>query len=143
MLSIGAKVVSADITAPVESKPESFLFVKTDVSNWADLTNLFKKANEQFGRIDSVFANAGVGPRADYLTLQEDADGNIQEPTQVVYDIMLKGVINTASLAVHYMKKQPEGGSIVLMGSSTGLQPLRAPDYCKSITLSMRKLHAH
>ncbi|TVY50601.1 15-hydroxyprostaglandin dehydrogenase [NAD(+)] [Lachnellula cervina] len=42
---------------------------------------------------------------------------------------MLKGAMNTACLGVHYMKQQPEGGSVVLMGSSTGLQPLRAPDY--------------
>lgn len=34
-------------------------------------------------------------------------------------------------MAVHYMKQQLEGGSVVLMGSSTGLQPFRAPDYCE------------
>lgn len=46
-------------------------------------------------------------------------------------DVSLKGLINTAVLGVHYMKTQSEGGNIVLMGSSTGLQPLRAVDYCK------------
>jgi NAD(P)-dependent dehydrogenase (short-subunit alcohol dehydrogenase family) len=46
-------------------------------------------------------------------------------------DINLDSVVNTATLAAHYLKDQAEGGSIVLMGSSTGLHPVRAVDYCK------------
>ena len=104
------------------------------MASWKDLSALFKKAKEQYGRIDYVFANAGIGPRANYLAIESDENGDLIEPDTQVLDIMLKGVINTASLAVHFMKQQPEGGSIVLMGSSTGLQPLRAPDYCKCRT---------
>lgn len=44
------------------------------------------------------------------------------------------GVVNTAALAIHYIKQQPEGGSIVLLGSSTGLHPVRGVDYCKPNT---------
>ena len=102
------------------------------MASWADLSALFKKAKEHHGRIDYVFANAGIGPRANYLVLETDENGDLKEPSQEVLDINLKSVINTACLAVHYMKQQPEGGSIVLMSSSTSLQPLRAPDYCKS-----------
>lgn len=99
---------------------------------WEDLTNLFKKTIEHFGRIDHVFANAGLSPRANYLELGIDDDGNLQEPEHLVLDVMLRGVINTATLGVHYQKQQNGGGSIILMGSSTSLQPLRAPDYCKA-----------
>lgn len=106
--------------------------MQTNVGTWSDLTALFKKAKEHYGRIDYVFANAGIGPRANYLELETDENGELKEPAQIVLDINLKSVVNTASLAVHYLKQQPEGGSIVLMASSTALQPLRAPDYCKS-----------
>jgi NAD(P)-dependent dehydrogenase (short-subunit alcohol dehydrogenase family) len=47
-------------------------------------------------------------------------------------DVNLSSVVNTATLAMHYMKTQSSGGSIVLMGSSTGLHPVRAIDYCSS-----------
>jgi NAD(P)-dependent dehydrogenase (short-subunit alcohol dehydrogenase family) len=46
--------------------------------------------------------------------------------------VNLSSVVNTATLAMHYMKTQSSGGSIVLMGSSTGLHPVRAIDYCSS-----------
>ncbi|KAK1238855.1 hypothetical protein MKX08_005916 [Trichoderma sp. CBMAI-0020] len=132
LLSLGASVVSADVNAPPASESAetpAFLFVKTNVASWNDLTVLFKTAKEHFGRIDCIFANAGIGPRANYLALETDEQGNLKEPSHELMDIGLRGLINTASLAVHYMKEQPEGGSIVLMGSSTGLQPLRAIDY--------------
>ncbi|UKZ74633.1 hypothetical protein TrVFT333_002303 [Trichoderma virens FT-333] len=131
LLSLGASVVSGDVNPPAASETETpgLLYVKTNVANWGDLRGLFEKAKQHHGRIDCVFANAGVGPRANYLALETDEEGNLQEPTHELLDIGLRGLINTASLAVHYMKEQPEGGSIVLMGSSTGLQPLRAVDY--------------
>ncbi|KAG4030821.1 hypothetical protein MFRU_011g02730 [Monilinia fructicola] len=130
LLEFGASVVSADINSPAEpSSNPAFSFVQTDVSKWTDLTTLFKKAKEQHGRIDHVFANAGIGPRANYVSLESNADGDLLEPNNVVIDINYKSVVNTASLAIHYLKQNSEGGNIVLMGSSTGLQPMRAPDY--------------
>ncbi|GFP59005.1 hypothetical protein ACSS6W_011073 [Trichoderma asperelloides] len=132
LLSLGASVVSGDINPPAASESTetpAFLFVKTNVASWDDLTALFKKAKQHFGRIDCVFANAGIGPRANYLALETDDQGNLKEPSHELMEVGLRGLINTTSLAVHYIKGQPEGGSIVLMGSSTGLQPLRAVDY--------------
>ncbi|KAL7917862.1 short chain dehydrogenase/reductase [Trichoderma austrokoningii] len=129
LLSLGASVVNGDIHPPAELAETAFLYIKTNVASWDDLTALFKKAKEHFGRIDCVFANAGIGPHANYVALEIDDQGSLKEPSHLVMEIGLRGLINTAALAVHYMKEQPEGGSIVLMGSSTGLQPLRAVDY--------------
>lgn len=143
LLSLGASVVSGDVNPPPASESAetpAFLYVQTNVASWNDLTVLFKKAKEHFGRIDCIFANAGIGPRANYLALETDEQGNLKEPSHELMNIGLRGLINTASLAVHYMKEQPEGGSIVLMGSSTGLQPLRAIDYCKHFVCS-KKFH--
>ncbi|EAT85075.1 hypothetical protein HBI56_075520 [Parastagonospora nodorum] len=127
LISLGALVVSADIQEPPATG--DFLFVSADVRKWNDLTKLFKAAKEKHGRVDYVFANAGIGPRADYLNLGEDANGELQEPNKDTLDINFSSVVNTVTIGAHYMKSQPEGGSIVIMGSSTGLHPVRAVDY--------------
>lgn len=122
---------------PETPSSEAFSFVKIDVASWKDLCALFAKAQTKHGGVDSVFANAGIAPRANYLDIETDDEGAFLEPNTQALDIMLRGVINTCCLAAHYMKQQRGGGSIVLMGSSTGLQPFRAPDYCKSVTLPL------
>lgn len=126
--TLGATVISADINAP--PKPGPFVYIETDVTQWTSLTKLFKSTLAAHGRIDFVFANAGIGPRANYLALETDAEGELVQPNAATLDVNLHSVINTATLAVHYMKTQKDGGSIVLMGSSTSLHPVRAIDYC-------------
>ena len=129
LVSLGALVVSGDMQSP--STASDFIFVQTDARSWGDTTKLFKTAISQHGRVDYVFANAGIGPRADYLALAIDENGDPKEPDDDTLNTNLNSVIKTATLAVHYMKTQTEGGSIVLMGSSTGLHPVRAVDYCE------------
>ncbi|GKU08040.1 trans-carveol dehydrogenase [Fusarium langsethiae] len=129
LVSFGALVVCGDVQAPQKCIKGSYTFVKMDVTIWRDLLSLFRKATEIHGRVDHVFANAGIGPRADYLTLQVDQDGELMEPSTQTLDVNLKGVINTAILAIDCFQRQPEGGSIVLTGSATGLQQCRAVDY--------------
>ncbi|KAK6225221.1 short-chain dehydrogenase [Colletotrichum tabaci] len=129
LLSLGASVVNADINPPPEQPESSYTFVKTDVTVWADQVALFKKAKEIHGRVDHVFANAGVGPRANYLSTDVDENGDLVEPTHALLDVSLKGMMHTATLAIYHMRQQAEGGSIVINGSSTGLQRLRAVDY--------------
>jgi NAD(P)-dependent dehydrogenase (short-subunit alcohol dehydrogenase family) len=127
--SLGALVVSGDIQTPPST--DDLLFVETDIRNWAATAKLFKAAKDKHGRVDYVFANAGIGPRANYLTLDIDENGLPKQPNSDTLDTNLNSVVNTTALAAHFMKMQPEGGSIVLMASSTGLHPVRAVDYCK------------
>ncbi|KAF9772074.1 hypothetical protein IL306_010242 [Fusarium sp. DS 682] len=129
LLSIGASVVNGDVQAPEKEMAGAYEFIKTDVTKWEDLLVLFNKTKETHGRIDHVFANAGIGPRADYLSSQLDQDGNLMEPSSQNLDINLKGVINTSTLAIHHLRQQAGGGSIVITGSATGLQRFRAVDY--------------
>lgn len=131
LLSIGASVVNGDVQAPEKEMAGAYEFIKTDVTKWEELLALFNKAKETHGRIDHVFANAGIGPRADYLSTQLDQAGNLMEPSSQNLDINLKGVINTSTLAIHHLRQQAEGGSIVITGSATGLQRFRAVDYGK------------
>ncbi|EFQ35326.1 short chain dehydrogenase [Colletotrichum graminicola] len=129
LLSHGASVVNADINPPAEQPGSSCSFVKTDVTVWAEQVALFNKAKKTHGRIDHVFANAGVGPSANYLSTEVDDNGDLIEPTHALLDVSLKGVMHTATLAIYHMRQQAGGGSIVINGSTTGLQRLRAVDY--------------
>ena len=40
--------------------------------------------------------------------------------------------MNTVTLGLYYLRQQPEGGSIVINGSTMGIQRCRAVDYGKS-----------
>jgi NAD(P)-dependent dehydrogenase (short-subunit alcohol dehydrogenase family) len=54
-------VVCGDINpVPDDLNAEkNIVFQKVDVTSWAELSSLFKKAKSTFGQIDHVFANAG------------------------------------------------------------------------------------
>ncbi|KAF5988733.1 (-)-trans-carveol dehydrogenase [Fusarium coicis] len=129
LLSLGASVVCGDVQAPEKDLGGTYTFIKTDVSIWRDLVALFNNTKKIYGRIDHVFANAGVGPRADYLRTDFDEHGDVVEPSTQLLDISLKGVINTSTLAIYHLRQQEDGGSIVITGSATGLQRFRAVDY--------------
>ncbi|OBS15129.1 hypothetical protein FPOA_13977 [Fusarium poae] len=130
LLSIGAMVAIGDLQPPGQQMKGTFTFVKTDVTRWDDLLALFDKTKELYGRIDHVFANAGIGPRADYLSLELDQDGKLMEPSSQSLDTNLKGVINTSALAIHHMHQQEYGGSIVITGSATGLPAIPSRRLC-------------
>lgn len=99
------------------------------MTSWAQLTALFKQTKAQHARIDHVFLNAGLGPRTDYLATDVDENGDLREPSTALLDVSLKGVMNTGTLAIYYMRQQPEGGSIVVNASVMGIQRCRAVDY--------------
>lgn len=93
---------------------------------------LFKKTIELYGRVDHVFANAGVLPRAEYLATKVDSTtGDLLEPSHMTFDVNLRGVVNTTTLAVYHMRQQqyPPGGSVVMGCSIAAMQRFRAVDY--------------
>lgn len=77
------------------------------------------------GRIDMVFANAGVSEKERFLAdmIPVDKDGQPREPTYPVLDVNLKSVLNVIKLSWNIMGSQKEGGSIVLTASSTAYAP--------------------
>ncbi|KAI1342888.1 short chain dehydrogenase [Xylariaceae sp. FL0016] len=147
LLSLGASVAAADLQAPPEGAIDSshFTFHKTDVTDWSDLLVLFKVVKKTLGRIDHVYANAGISWKHDYVNNELDENGDPREPSSAVYDVNLKGVINTATLAVHHIRQGPGRGSVVLCSSTTGLQRFRLTDYSVSkhgVVGLMRGMHS-
>lgn len=118
LLSLGAFVVEGDINAPPTSS-DRLIYQRTDVTDWTELSGLFKRAKTQYGRIDHVFANAGVSTRTTYTEENIDENGDLLEPPHHVVDVNLRAMLNTAALAVFYMKpeRQQGGGSLTLTAS--------------------------
>ncbi|GAB1198043.1 hypothetical protein APSETT444_007350 [Aspergillus pseudonomiae] len=136
-LQLGAKVVIGDLNpAPDDlSSIKNLKFIKADTTSWDSLRNLFNQAVEAFGRIDHVFANAGIGPKTDFLDESLDENGELAPPDMQVLNVNLNGVIYTTRLAVHYFRKfagQHDGavpGSIVLTASASSFQAFGGLDY--------------
>jgi NAD(P)-dependent dehydrogenase (short-subunit alcohol dehydrogenase family) len=85
----------------------SVTVLRGDVSKPADIENIVKQIGEKFGRIDVLFANAGMGLASPLEAVTED-----QIDTQ--FDVNFKGVFFTIQKAAPLLAK---GGSIVVTTS--------------------------
>ena len=84
--------------------------VQSDISNLADLDRLFAIVQDEAGRIDVLFANAGGGTLAPLGSITE-------EHFDSIFATNVRGTLFTVQKALPLMK---DGGSIILTGSTTG-----------------------
>jgi NAD(P)-dependent dehydrogenase (short-subunit alcohol dehydrogenase family) len=93
--------------------------VQGDVSNLADLDRLYAKVKEHKGRIDILFANAGVG---ELVPLEAITEAHFDK----IFGINVKGLLFTVQKALPLFQDSG-GGSIILNASiaaSKGLEAL-------------------
>jgi NAD(P)-dependent dehydrogenase (short-subunit alcohol dehydrogenase family) len=88
--------------------------VQGDVANLDDLDRLFAQIKRDKGKLDVVFANAGV---AKYARLGEITE----ELYDSIFDINVKGLLFTVQKALPLL---PEGASIILNASIVGSKGL-------------------
>ena len=88
--------------------------VQGDVSNLGDLDRLFAQIGKEKGRLDIVFANAGVAKYAKFGTITEELFDSI-------FDINVKGLLFTVQKALPLM---PDGASVILNASITASKGL-------------------
>jgi NAD(P)-dependent dehydrogenase (short-subunit alcohol dehydrogenase family) len=88
--------------------------VQGDVSKTGDLDRLFAQIREGKGRLDILFANAGI---AKYAAL----GGITEELYDSIFNVNVKGVLFTVQKALPLM---PEGASIILNASVVGSKGL-------------------
>jgi NAD(P)-dependent dehydrogenase (short-subunit alcohol dehydrogenase family) len=97
----------AELAAAAKEIGRHVSAVRGDVSNLGDLDRLFAQIRHEKGKLDIVFANAGV---AKYSPL-----GKISEEFyDSIFDINVKGLLFTVQKALPLM---PDGGSIILNAS--------------------------
>ncbi|MCZ8534191.1 SDR family NAD(P)-dependent oxidoreductase [Psychrobacillus psychrodurans] len=119
-LAKGAKVVIGDynedsgkaVEQQLKETFENVLFVRTDVADEQSVENLVKTAVDQFGQLDIIFNNAGIG---------------IQKPTHELTDEEYKRVIAVNQDGVFYGIKyalremlKTGGGAIINTSSILG-----------------------
>jgi NAD(P)-dependent dehydrogenase (short-subunit alcohol dehydrogenase family) len=103
-----------ELRAAVEKIGSNATAVPGDVSKIADLDRLFAEIEEEQGRLDVLFANAGVakyGPLGDIT----------EEFYDSIFDINVKGLVFTVQKALRLM---PDGASIILNASVVGSKGL-------------------
>jgi NAD(P)-dependent dehydrogenase (short-subunit alcohol dehydrogenase family) len=107
---------AAALTAAVEMIGRNVAGVQGDTSNPGDLDRLFARIKREQGRLDVVFANAGVAKYAAFGDITEELYDS-------VFDINVKGVLFTVQKALALM---PDGGAIVLCASIVASKGLPA-----------------
>jgi NAD(P)-dependent dehydrogenase (short-subunit alcohol dehydrogenase family) len=105
-----------ELSAAVKEIDRNVTGVQGDTSNLADLDRLFAQVEREKGRLDVVFANAGI---AQYAPL-----GKItEEHYDSIFDVNVKGLLFTVQKALPLM---PDGGSIILNASIVASKGLPA-----------------
>jgi len=96
-----------ELASAVKSIRGSVTGVQGDVSQIGDLERLFAQIKQEKGRLDIVFANAGI---AKYAPLGEITE----EFFNSIFDVNVKGLLFTVQKALPLLK---DGASIVLCAS--------------------------
>ncbi|WP_040982114.1 SDR family NAD(P)-dependent oxidoreductase [Oceanobacillus jeddahense] len=109
----GAKVVLSDmsdkgkeLSEKLNQKGLKTVFIKTDVTKKEDVIKLVDETVAEYGQLDILFANAGIGNSTILHELP-------LEDWQKVIDVNLTGVFLTNKYAIDQMLKQGNGGAIV------------------------------
>jgi len=106
----------AELAAAIKEIGKNVTGVRGDVSNLADLDRLFAQIKREKGKLDIVFANAGVAKYAPVGTITEELFDSI-------FDINVKGLLFTVQKALPLLT---DGASIVLNASIVGSKGLSA-----------------
>jgi len=112
----GAKVVKhIESLAGISTLSPPAMFIKVDVTDYDQVAAATAKIEETYGRLDAVFANAGV---AAGIASVEDVD---PADFKFVLDVNVQGVFHTIKASTALMKATG-GGSMVLCSSIYGLR---------------------
>src|SRR5882672_2006364 len=90
--------------------------VQGDVSKLDDLDRLFASVRQEKGRLDVLFANAGLG---EFVPLGQITEEHFDK----TFDVNVKGTLFTVQKALPLFN---DGGSIILTGSIAGVKGIPA-----------------
>ena len=110
-LTLAARSVDK-MEALASELPTESLVVRADMTSPSDISNMVERSLERFGRIDVMFANAGI-----YIP-GEFADGDLEEFTRLL-TINIDAVLRCAHAVIPAMMAQGSG-DIVVTSSISG-----------------------
>ena len=148
MAEAGADVVCADIYAEgldetvkiIEKTGRKAMGVICDVTKEEDVKNMMKKTEEEFGRLDILFNNAGIAEEDDPKPLHEYTT----EEWNRILAVDLQGVFYCAREALKIMVQQKYGkiiniASVWGLVGSSGLFPVPAYNTAKGAVVNMTR----
>lgn len=91
---------------------ENAVYLKSDVTDLSEMQALVTLAKEKFGRVDALFANAGIMPGSSMSALRVD-------DWMRMVDINIKGVLNSMAAVLPEFLAQ-KGGHIMVTSSVAG-----------------------
>ena len=106
----------SELAAAVKEIGKNVTGVQGDVSNLGDLDRLFAQIKREKGKLNIVFANAGVAKYAKFGTITEEFYDSI-------FNINVKGLLFTVQKALPLLS---DGGSIILNASIVASKGLSA-----------------
>ena len=117
LVQSGAKVVLSARRAEKLQKlaaelGENACYLKSDVCSLADMQAVVALAKETFGRVDALFANAGIMPAGNMSELQ------VQDWTRMV-NVNIVGVLNSMAAVLPEFLAQ-KSGHIIVTSSAAG-----------------------
>jgi NAD(P)-dependent dehydrogenase (short-subunit alcohol dehydrogenase family) len=121
-LQAGAQVMVCGRTEPADGGPlpaadgRTAAFFRTDVRDATQTKELIGRAAEKFGRVDVVINNAGGSPAAAAATASPRFHAKVIE-------LNLIAPLHVAQAANAVMQDQAWGGSIIMIGSVSGVRP--------------------
>ncbi len=122
MVAAGARVIFSDLNDELGQKLEQELnanggdvrYQHSDVSKEEDVKALIQRAIDEFGRLDTIVSNAGIGNT-------DSTDDLTFESWRKLMSVNLDGVFLCAKYAIQEMKKNgAQGGSVINMASMLG-----------------------
>ena len=119
LVDIDAGRLAATVREVEATRPgAAALGIEADIRDGAHVTRLYDETVARFGRVDGVFANAGItGARKPVTELDFDS-------WDAVMAVNLHGTFRTVIEGARRLVAQGGGGSIVISGSSQGVRPL-------------------
>src|SRR5260221_9169027 len=121
---------NAQLAAAVKEIGRNVTGVQGDVSNLGDLDRLFAQIKREKGKLDIVFANAGVAKYAPFGKVTEEFYDSI-------FDINVKGLLFTVQKALPLL---PDRASIILNASIVASKGLSSNSVYSATKAAVRSL---
>jgi len=139
----GARICVADVDRKggeqtvdlIKQKGSNAIFVHADITKASDAEQMVKVTLDQYGKLDILFNNAGIG--MPFMPIEQIEESFWHR----VMDINVKGVFLGCKYAIPAMKKQG-GGVIINTASISGVRPrpgLSAYSASKGATILLTK----
>jgi NAD(P)-dependent dehydrogenase (short-subunit alcohol dehydrogenase family) len=118
----------AELAAATKEIGKNVTGVQGDVAKLGDLDRLFAQIKREKGKLDIVFANAGIATYAPLGTITE-------EHFDSIFDTNVKGLLFTVQKALPLM---PDGAAIILNASIVGSKGLPANSVYSATKAALR-----